>query len=481
MAMALQTDARASGAEFGPYRVMRELGRGGMGRVYEAEHVRLGKRVAIKTIHVSTSDTEDKRRRRVARLFREGRSAARVRHAHVVEVFDMGERDGTPYLVMELVHGGTLAARLEHGPLPIDELIGLMVPICAAVAHAHRADIIHRDLKPENILLATEIDGRVTPKVADFGVCRSLLETAQTELTRDGSLVGTLSYMAPEQVRAPKLVSAASDQYSLGVLLYRAATGKLPFDESDPVALMQHIASEQPAPPSFIDSTLPEWFDALVLRALATDPDRRFRSVRELGAALLERGSDTLRDRWTKELVDGPAAPLLGVQSQGLPAEEPRALTYTSSHDSLLGQEAPFRKPTARAGRFLWGFLAGVALTAALTLGVALGEVRHAPPRGTALSSASERPPALNLDLEVQPVFRSGLGADVKNPPVNVATNNEVNEELVSVGTRPARASRRGQRLRNEASRETREAASMGAPHLRSAPEMGLNGAPILD
>ena len=210
-----------------------------MGTVFEARHRTLGRRVAIKLLHVPVAG-EVESEIAAERFLREGRVAARVQHPHVVDVYDYGVDDGVPYLVMELVEGETLARRLEReAPLPLSTTVGLLLPVLSAVAELHAAGIIHRDLKPANILLACDRTGNPCPKVADFGVSR--LDDGSPGLTESGVVVGTFAYMAPEQGRASRAATEKSDQYALGVILYECATGSTPFQADAPYELLQAI------------------------------------------------------------------------------------------------------------------------------------------------------------------------------------------------------------------------------------------------
>jgi len=285
-------------AHFGSYRVVREVGHGGAARVYEAEHVKLGKRVAIKAIEPQRRASAASVAHASARLLREGRAAVRLAHPNVVNVFDIAEQDGLPYLVMEFVGGGTLAEYLaERAPLGTAELVELFMPLVAAVAHAHGLGIVHRDLKPENCLLSYDLDGRMTPKLADFGVCKSLGD-ATTILTHDDGLLGTLRYMAPEQLRSARTAGPAADQYSLAVMICVAATGDSPLVEGDPVTLMRLAAhGESLLSDSFVSALAPA-LRTLLTRALSTDETARYPSIREFGRALLALGDFRTRAKW---------------------------------------------------------------------------------------------------------------------------------------------------------------------------------------
>jgi eukaryotic-like serine/threonine-protein kinase len=296
-----RTMATGAGDRVGQYVLCREIGRGAMATVYEAEHMGLGKRVALKRMHphLATDGTG------ASRFLREGRAATKIRSPHVVEVFDVGKHEDVPYLVMELLDGVDLAALLrEQKKLAPAEVADLIIPVASAVHAAHQAGVVHRDLKPSNILLARRDGGDVTspvsPIILDFGISKLLGDV--DDLTASQVLLGTVHYMSPEQTRGGKKASAVSDQYALGVMLYECLTGAKPFAGSTPYALMHAIVSAKVSPPSALDPSLPAALDELVLRAMNRDPQARFPSVRALGAAMLPWASPEIRNRYAREL-----------------------------------------------------------------------------------------------------------------------------------------------------------------------------------
>jgi serine/threonine-protein kinase len=270
-----------------------------MGVVFEARHRSLGRRVAIKVLHGGFSGREPDPSQ-AKRFLREGRAAAQVRHAHVVDVFDFGVEGGVSFLVMELVEGETLSDRIgREGPLPLAEVVELLLPVVSAVGDLHAAGIVHRDLKPSNILLARDSGGNVCPKVADFGVSR--LSDGSSGITNSGVCLGTYAYMPPEQMRTSKDPTEHVDQYALGVTLYQSATGILPFAADTPFALMNAVMKDAVVPPSTRNRLLPRAFDDVVLRAMRRDPRDRYACVEELGEALLPFAEARVRTRWASE------------------------------------------------------------------------------------------------------------------------------------------------------------------------------------
>ena len=263
------------GTNLGNYQLAREIGRGARGVVYEAVHRSLRRRVALKVVAIQGHGANAEHAR--ARFLREGRAAARVRHAHVVDVFDCHVESGFAFLAMELVDGETLAQRLEReGRLPLAAAVDLLLPILSAVAELHAAGITHRDIKPANILLARGRDP--CPKLADFGVAH--IDDGSAPLTQSGFLLGTPEYIAPEILRGHE-ADERSDQYALGVTLYEMVTGAKPFERGI-WALERRSAPRA----SSREASLPRAFDLVVQRAMHPDSSARFATIDAMAAAL---------------------------------------------------------------------------------------------------------------------------------------------------------------------------------------------------
>ena len=295
----------APDTRFGRYRVVRCIGVGGMGAVYEAVHDDLEKRVALKTLHPSMAREPEAR----ARFLREGRAASRIRHPNVVEVFDVGQHDDTLFLVMEHLAGEDLAALIaREGPLSVERLVDLMLPVIAAVATAHEEGVVHRDLKPENIFLAQTRNGAVQPKVLDFGISKLTGAPNAQRITGASSMIGTPLYMSPEQAQGAA-VDGRSDQYAIGVILFECATGHVPFNAPELYPLLHAIVLGQHASPRSLRPELPADFEAVIERAMARDADRRYESLHTLGRALLPFASRTNRGLW-REVFGAAPTPL---------------------------------------------------------------------------------------------------------------------------------------------------------------------------
>ena len=278
-------DRLKDGQAFGRYQIVRLIGEGGMGSVYEAIHTGLKKRFAIKTLLSSLAQVEEAR----LRFLREGEAAATINHPNVVAVTDVGTEGGVPYLVMEYLEGETLGDLLAaRGRLPIDEAVGLLLPIIAAVAAGHDAGVIHRDLKPPNIFLAKGRYGELTPKVLDFGVSKFAREDRSAAITQTMSVLGTAPYMSPEQARGAKRVEFASDQYALGLILYEMLTGQRAHAGEHPLEILHNVASRTIRPARELLPELPPALDAVLTRMLAGQPAERYQSLHECGRALLQ-------------------------------------------------------------------------------------------------------------------------------------------------------------------------------------------------
>jgi serine/threonine-protein kinase len=291
----------------GRYRVERVLGAGGMAVVYCAHDEELHRPVAIKLPAEHLADDEEFHRR----FLREAQVASRLSHPNVVAVYDAGDEDGRPFIVMEVVEGETLAALLaRRGPLSAAEVTALGLQAAAGLGHAHANGLVHRDVKPQNLLLS----GNGTLKVADFGIARAVAATQR--LTQAGSVLGTAAYLAPEQALGEE-VTAAADVYGLGAVLYEALTGRTPFAADTLVEALTAQQQGAVTPPSALVDGVPAELERTLMRCLARNPRYRPQDGRELEALL--RGAPAAptvplaRPRRSRRALLGLAAALVAV------------------------------------------------------------------------------------------------------------------------------------------------------------------------
>ena len=272
------------------YRITEKLGGGGMGVVYKAEDTRLHRFVALKFL----PDDVAKDPQALARFEREAQAASALNHPNICTIHDIDEQNGQTFIAMEYLQGATLRQHIAQNALKLETLVALGVEICDALDAAHRSGIVHRDIKPENIF----VTARGNAKVLDFGLAKlgpdqgsgfggGNLQTAVTEdlLTTPGTIVGTVAYMSPEQTRGQS-IDQRSDIFSLGIVLYEAATGRLPFSGPSTLTVMHQIATADPPPPSHVRTDLPKALDHLVKKCLEKIPAHRYARASEVAEAL---------------------------------------------------------------------------------------------------------------------------------------------------------------------------------------------------
>jgi serine/threonine-protein kinase len=324
----------------GKYRVLRQIGAGGMGTVYEAEHVALGRVYALKFLRQDV----DAKPRGARRFEREARLLARLVHENIVSLLDIGQlEDGRPYLVLEHINGRTLRAELEaSGIRSVERVLEIAEQMGRGLAHAHASGVVHRDLKPENVMLAAHADGRLLVKLLDFGVAK-LREDREDPVTGTGAVLGTAAYMSPEQARGETTLDAASDVYSFGVILYEALAGKRPYDGRSYNETLYAILNKAHEPLERLRPDLPEPIAIAVERALAKTPGARFGTVDALVGALRAGAPHA------KHLRNGAASSLVTGADESVELAQPR--------------EQRLRSPRLRLGVF------GVAV-GALALGL---------------------------------------------------------------------------------------------------------------
>ncbi|MCB9599158.1 MAG: serine/threonine protein kinase [Sandaracinus sp.] len=407
----------------GRYRIVRRLGEGGMGSVYEAEHVQLGRRVAIKLLHEHHASSIDLR----TRFEREARMLSQLRHPNVVTITDFGVEDGKPFLAMDLLAGRDLASILKDGRVPAERAFGIVRQILRGVAHAHARGLVHRDLKPHNVIVEVLEDGSDHVTVLDFGLARDL--GGDATLTRSGIVVGTPAYMAPEQAGGGS-ADARADVYALGNVLFELLAGRRPFPFSEPHELVRaHLLTPAPSlRDTCHDLDVPAELEALVERALSKEPRDRYPDAAAMLAAI--------------DLTPVPQPRASADPKRTMPARKMRTSESDATsasgrpRDEALGHAATERPPpmpvTAKAAsRWRERTIAILALVV-LGLGIAvwqgLGaseteptEVAGAPPTAASSRAASSRAESSRTSTTMTSSRTSTTAPSVEAEPTDTA------------------------------------------------------------
>jgi len=410
----------------GRYRIVRPVGEGGMGMVYEAVHERLGARVIVKTIAPALADDHEFR----ARFELEARAAARLASPHVVKVFDVDvTEDGTMFMAMEYLEGENLSTLAARGPLSAEEACTFVVHVCAALEEAHRAGLVHRDIKPSNIFIVGGGRDRFA-KVLDFGIAKVLHPTngsADDLKTQTGIVMGTPRYMAPEQIRG-NVVDHRADIWSLGIVLYRLLAHRFPFEDRSGQALMAAVLLDLPEPIERFAPDVPPALARALMLALERDPDHRHASARAFADALapFARGSEPLRLGAAAPPADAPPASTT-VPDAAYHPYAPTERARTPVHDDgapnvglatpieIRDQPLAARPPTSRAPWIIASLVAIVSLAVAGGLAVK----NRAKPATSIPSAASPAEPAPSAALVVEPAPSAAL---VVEPPSSAAS-----------------------------------------------------------
>ena len=397
------------------YRILNRIGSGGMADVYRAEDTHLGREVALKVLHRRFSADEGF----VERFRREASSAASLQHPNVVNVFDRGEHEDTYYIAMEHLSGSTLKQLIDtDAPLDQERAIDLGIQILKAAAFAHRRGVIHRDLKPHNVIVSDE----GTAKVTDFGIARA----GASEMTETGSIMGTAQYLSPEQAQG-HAVSPASDIYSIGVLLYEALTGRVPFHGESAVSIALKHLNEQPAPLSQLRPEIHPELERAVMTALAKDPAQRYASAEEMVHAL---------EAARAAIVGGANGERTAVFAP-VPAPAQRI-------EEQWEQPPPFEDERRRP-RWPWIALlalalAGIALALYAVLGGGEEPVRVPAVEGQRLAQAQARLEAAGFEVAQEDVRnRAPVGEVVDQDPAARALAEGGSTVTLSVSTGPGR------------------------------------------
>jgi serine/threonine-protein kinase len=371
----------------GRYQVIGKVGSGGMAEVYGAEDLQLGRKVAVKVLHRRFTEDEEF----VERFRREAQSAAGLQHQHVVSVYDRGEWDGTYYIAMEYLEGRSLKDVIrEEAPLEALRCVDIAIQILRAARFAHRRGIIHRDLKPHNVIL----DDEDRAKVTDFGIARA----GASDMTETGSIMGTAQYLSPEQAQG-HAVSAQSDLYGIGIVLYEMLAGELPFDAESAVTIALKQVSEAPPPLTEPRPDIPPDLEAVTMRALEKDPAHRFQDADEFIGAL-----------------EAVRAQLTGAPGGDTSSFLPPPAVVSEEWEQIAEPERPRRR------RWLWAVLAGLllagAVIAALLLAGGPDDVAVPDVVGADIEVAQQRLRSEGFDIEVtQARSRESAGVVIGQDP----------------------------------------------------------------
>jgi serine/threonine protein kinase len=393
----------------GKYRIIRVIGEGGWGVVYEGENARTLKRVAIKVLRTHAGVTPDIR----ARFEREAQAGGRIGSEHIVEVFDLGVLpDGTQFMVMELLAGEDIATRLRTaGPLDPVVAAKIVIQLLDGLGAAHSAGILHRDLKPENLFLVPTRSGEDFVKIVDFGVSKFTLPGMSA--TRTGSVLGSPFYMAPEQARGLKNVDGRTDLYSVGAVLFECVTGRVPFDGENFNDLMFKIVlSPRPDPLHFRPNLDPR-LGSIIVKAIAADPRERFASAEEFRAALVawlesqgvgpvvtpEVRRLTKAPPTQRPMVDSPSASIRWDARGPSPRPAPGAVSAEVAVDTPLASSSRVPRGGATRRRQALLVAAGVALAITAAGGAAGWRMHRA--TSSLASSAPAAPPSPQPDLSI--------------------------------------------------------------------------------
>jgi serine/threonine protein kinase len=358
------------GTKLGQYEVLELIGEGAMGTVYRAYHAQLARTGAVKVMQAISPDMDS-----ISRFRHEAQAIARMRHPNILNVFDFGEYEGTPYMIVEYVPGGNLAGRMSHGPLDRGTALRFLRGIGAGLDYAHAQGIVHRDVKPANVLLERD----ETPVLADFGLAKMLQGSSVKSMT--GVTTGTPAYMAPEQVTGQQ-VGPAADRYSLATIAYEMLTGSIPFEGLGVLEVLYAHVHQDPALPSSLNSELNQSVDAVIMRGLAKEPRSRWATCEAFVNALATAMGAPTTASVERTIVMSPPAE----RSDSGPLFAPPPPTIPSPVWPGVGDVAARRE--ARTRRFVIAAIA-VLVLAAVIVGVVGFVLRGSPTAALSLSSSS--------------------------------------------------------------------------------------------
>jgi eukaryotic-like serine/threonine-protein kinase len=428
----------------GRYRILRKLGSGGMANVYLAEDEELGRRVAVKILNERYANDD----LFIERFRREAKSAAGLSHPNIVSIYDRGQAEGTYYIAMEVIEGRSLKELiLTRGALPIGAALAYAKQLLEALRFAHRHGIIHRDIKPHNVLVSADQHAKANEprlKVTDFGIARH----GASQMTEAGSIMGTAQYLSPEQARGAP-VTAASDLYSAGVVLYEMLTGKVPFTGDSAIEIAMKHVNDLPAPPSALRPEIPVELDQIVLRALAKDPGERYQSAEEFIEDLerTEAGLPISRATSTAAtaLLAGAAGGLAAGESTELLSEGPTRVVAPPRPSAPrrppdYPPASPYDEPPKKRRRWVPWLLVALLLAAAVLAGwwaydQIQDQLEESAPVGVPLVEG------LQEDLAIERIEAAGLEAEVEEQPSLEVDRGIVIEQSPREGTQVSKGS----------------------------------------
>ncbi len=389
------------GENIGPYRVIEQLGQGGMATVYKAYHAALDRYVALKVLHPAFHQDQTF----TARFQREARVVARLEHPHIVPIYDFSEHEARPYLVMKYIEGDTLKARFSAGPLSSAEIDQVVTSVGSALAYAHKQGILHRDIKPSNVLLAT--DGVMY--LADFGLAR--IATAGESTMSSDSIMGTPQYISPEQAMGAKDLDAGTDIYSFGVMLYEMVVGQVPFSADTPFSIIHdHIYTPLPLPMD-INPKVPESVQRVLLKALSKQRMDRYESVDEMCKAF--------RQAWSEAGVpmQGTAITMRPGSLKGAQA----AKTQTGSQQAVNAVQTA-AATSSKKKRSAWTWIAvGLLLCICVAVAGTVWQSRRSINQGSTSTVAVSLPPVTDTLPPLSPQPNQTPGENL--PPVGPGGN----------------------------------------------------------
>ncbi len=415
------------GLQVGPYRILEQLGQGGMATVYKGYHASLDRYVAIKVLHQAFLEDPNFH----ARFQREARLVARLEHPNIVPIYDYAEHENQPYLVMKYIEGETLKARLQRGMLNASDILTIIESVGAGLAYAHKRGILHRDIKPSNVILAN--DGGIY--LADFGLAR-IAQSGESTLTSD-MVLGTPQYISPEQAMSKKDLDEGTDIYSLGVMLYEMTVGRVPFSADTPFSVIHdHIYTPLPLPSSVNPKISPE-LERVLLKALAKERADRFKDVPEFIEAFRQSWMSSTSTLSIPGAATGPDASTLPPAASA-PLTMPAALAAASSPPPAPAEISDTASQTEKkkTSKRWWLMAGAIGLCLCCVTFLVIGALRNndqndaaQPPRETLSTPLSESAPQLTAPLPPSQPVRGFEPAPVELPSLELEAAKSLVEE----------------------------------------------------